>query len=132
MNAKRKLGRGFSLVEVLAAVAIIGVVVFLAIPNIVQVKTDSEANLATARVEALNMGMASYVQAVGLTAAEAAWTGANNEARYDLIRAYLAFSDENLNGDGAFMPAGYEATLPVSLSPLTSASWAAAAVEEPE
>ena len=37
-------GKGFSLVEVLAAVAIIGIITFLAIPNIVAVKQDSEIN----------------------------------------------------------------------------------------
>ena len=33
---------GFSLVEVLAAVAIIGIITFLAMPNIIAVKQDSE------------------------------------------------------------------------------------------
>ena len=41
MNSKKKNRKAFSLVEVLAAVSIIGVIAFLAIPNIVKVKTDS-------------------------------------------------------------------------------------------
>ena len=55
MKTKRKIGfkeNGFSLVEVLAAVAIIGIITFLAIPNIVAVKQDSETNMAISRAEA--------------------------------------------------------------------------------
>jgi hypothetical protein len=57
--------------------------VFLALPNIVQVKSDSETHLAIARAEALNMSMASFVQAQGTATATTAWTG-NNEAKYTL------------------------------------------------
>tara|TARA_B110000305_G_C19321628_1_gene579240 strand:+ start:371 stop:817 length:447 start_codon:yes stop_codon:yes gene_type:complete len=47
--------RGFSLVEVLAAVGIIGIIAFLAIPNIVAIKEDSETNLAISRAEAAKL-----------------------------------------------------------------------------
>jgi hypothetical protein len=49
----------------ITAVGIIGIIIFLAIPNIVRVREDSERNLAIARAEALNMGMASFMQANG-------------------------------------------------------------------
>jgi prepilin-type N-terminal cleavage/methylation domain-containing protein len=111
--------RAFSLVEVLAAVALIGILVFLALPNIVQVKTDSETHLAVARAEALNLAMASYVQAVGSTSASSNWSGAaNDQARYVLVSPYLAYAPTNLTD---YMPAGYTATLPTSLVPLTKA-----------
>jgi len=111
--------RAFSLVEVLAAVALIGILVFLALPNIVQVKTDSETHLAVARAEALNLAMASYVQSVGSTSASSSWSGAaNDQARYVLVSPYLAYAPTNLTD---YMPAGYTATLPTSVVPLTKA-----------
>jgi prepilin-type N-terminal cleavage/methylation domain-containing protein len=108
--------RAFSLVEVLAAVALIGILVFLALPNIVQVKTDSETHLAVARVEALNLAIASYIQAQGLSTAESNWSGAGtDQARYALAAPYLAYAPDNLTD---YMPTGYGATLPTTLSPL--------------
>lgn len=86
---------GFSFVEVLAAVAIIGVITFLAIPNLIQIKKDGEDRLAVARAEALNMAMASYVQAKG--SKPAAWS-------YDLVKPYLAFAPSNFSD---FVPSGY-------------------------
>ncbi|MDX2079768.1 MAG: type II secretion system protein [Terrimicrobiaceae bacterium] len=107
----------FSLVEVLAAIAIIGIVTFLAVPNIIRLKQDGEENLARARAEALNMAMASYVQAVGPSAAQTTWSGADNDGRYDLIASYLAFAEPTIDN---FMPGGYSATLPASVYPLTT------------
>ena len=48
---------GFSLVEVLAAVAIIGIIVFIAIPNVVQSRRDAEEHFAIGRAEALRRSM---------------------------------------------------------------------------
>ena len=111
-------GGGFSLVEVLAAITIIGIITFLAVPNIVRVKQDSEDNLARARAEAINMAIAAYVQAVGTNAAQTAWTADGNDAaRYLRIRTYIAFSETNLTN---FTPSGYTNTLPTNISPLTT------------
>jgi prepilin-type N-terminal cleavage/methylation domain-containing protein len=106
---------GFSLVEVLVAVALIGVLVFLALPNIVQVKSDSETHLAIARAEALNMSMASFVQAQGTATATTAWTG-NDEAKYTLVKPYLAFAPATL---ALYTPGGFGLTFPASVAPLT-------------
>jgi prepilin-type N-terminal cleavage/methylation domain-containing protein len=99
--------RGFSLVELLIVLVILGVVVFLAIPNIVQVRSDSEDNLARSRAEALNMAAAAYFQAVGNQAATTAWSAAGNDARYALVSPYLAFAQSSLS---SFIPNGYTAT----------------------
>jgi prepilin-type N-terminal cleavage/methylation domain-containing protein len=109
----------FSLVEVLAAISIIGIITFLAIPNIVRIKQDGEDSLARARAETLNMAIASYVQAVGTNAAQTAWSGAASDAaRYtNCLARYVAFSESTLT---AFTPAGYSFTLPTSIVPMTS------------
>ncbi|MFA7345565.1 MAG: prepilin-type N-terminal cleavage/methylation domain-containing protein [Terrimicrobiaceae bacterium] len=111
-------GRAFSLVEVLAAITIIGIITFLAVPNIVRVKQDGEENLARARAETINMAIASYVQAVGTNAAQSNWAGAaNDNARYLLISPYIAFAESSLT---LYTPGGYTNTLPTAISPLTT------------
>jgi len=95
--------RAFSLVEVLAAVAIIGVVIFLAIPNIVKVREDAEESLAKSRADALNVAAAAYFQAVGTQTAAGQWATDNN-ARYGLIKPYLAFAPASLSD---YMPKNY-------------------------
>jgi prepilin-type N-terminal cleavage/methylation domain-containing protein len=88
--------RGFSLVEALATVAIIGVITFLAIPNIVRMRQDAERNMAVARAEAFNLGVAAYVQSLGITAAASDWAPLNAETRYGRVRPYLAFAPASL------------------------------------
>lgn len=103
----RKRG-GFSLVEMLAAVAIIGVVTFLAIPNLVRMRGDAERNVAIARAEAINMAMATLIQVRGRTTAAADWAGAaNDQAKYTLLTPYLAYAETNLTD---YVPGGYTVT----------------------
>lgn len=97
----RNKSQGFSLVELLVVITVLGVVLYFAFPNIVQVKSDSELNLAKARAEALNLAAAAYFQAIGPTAALSNWTGKTDEQRYLLITPYLAFPNATL---GEFMP----------------------------
>ncbi len=108
--------RGFSLVEVLAAVSIIGIIAFLAIPNIVAIKADSERNLAISRAEALNMAIVSYVQTNGKANVATSWSGLNDQQRYTLLIPYLSFAPADLT---EFVPSGYSVTLPTNLNSLT-------------
>jgi prepilin-type N-terminal cleavage/methylation domain-containing protein len=94
----------FSLVEVLIVVTIIGIIAFLAIPNVVQVRRDSEDNLARARAEALNVAAVSFVQAVGVQTALADWSPANTNDCYLKLAPYLAFAPSSI---ADFMPTGY-------------------------
>lgn len=104
----RRIRRAFSLVEMLASVAIIGVISFLALPNLVKMRSDSERNLAVARCEALNMAMATYIQVRGRVQAASDFAGASTaQAKYALIASYLAFSETNLTD---FIPSGYSVT----------------------
>ena len=100
--------QGFSLVEMLAAVAIIGIISFLAIPNLVRMRSDSERNLAIARCEALNMAMATYIQVVGRTQAISNFNAASaDQDKYALLSPYLAYAETELTD---FMPNGYAVT----------------------
>jgi prepilin-type N-terminal cleavage/methylation domain-containing protein len=108
--------RAFSLVEVLAAVSIIGIIAFLAIPNIVAIKQDSERNLAISRAEAVNMSIVSYVQANGRSNVATTWTTLSDQQRYNLLIPYLSFAPANLTD---FVPRGYSMTLPGNLNALT-------------
>jgi len=107
MKTKHFPRQAFSLLELLVVIVVLGVVLYFAFPNIVQMRRDSEDNLARARAEALNMAAAAYFQAVGSQAASSAWSSAGNNARYALVSPYLAFAAPSLS---SFMPAGYSAT----------------------
>lgn len=94
----------FSLVELLIVIVVLGVILYFAFPNIVQMRSDSEANLARARAEMLNLAAAAYFQAVGdRTTARANWAAAgSDEARYqNLLKPYIAFPTATL---ASFMP----------------------------
>jgi prepilin-type N-terminal cleavage/methylation domain-containing protein len=100
--------RGFSLIEMLAAVAIIGVISFLAIPNIVKMRSDSERNMAIARAESVNMAMATFIQVRGRTQAATDWAAAASaQAKYALVAPYLSYSETNLVD---YIPNGYSIT----------------------
>jgi prepilin-type N-terminal cleavage/methylation domain-containing protein len=120
--------RAFSLVEVLAAVSIIGIIAFLAIPNIVAIKQDSERNLAISRAEAVNMAIVSYMQANGRSNVAPGWGPLNDQQRYALLIPYLSFAPANLTD---FVPNGYTLTLPGNLNALGKCVLADAATATP-
>lgn len=106
--------RGFSLVEMMACVSIIGIVAFLAIPSVTRMRADSERNLAISRAEALNLAQATLIQVRGRTQAGLDWTGAvSNEAKYNLLRPYLSYAENTLS---LYMPSGYTVTFPASIT----------------
>ncbi len=93
------------MIEMLAAVAIMGVIAFIAIPSVTKMRADSERNLAIARAEALNIATASFIQAYGRTRAEQEWFAAGTvNAKYSLIQPFLAFSETSLP---RYLPTGY-------------------------
>jgi prepilin-type N-terminal cleavage/methylation domain-containing protein len=93
--------RAFSLVELLVVIAVLGIVLFFAFPNIIQVKSDSEKDLAKARAETLNLASAAYFQAIGTNVAATSWAGKTAEQRYQLITPYIAFPAASLSN---FLP----------------------------
>jgi prepilin-type N-terminal cleavage/methylation domain-containing protein len=96
----RRQPLGFSLLELLIVITVLGVILFFAFPNIIRVRSDSEKALAKARAETLNLAAAAYFQAVGPTAALSAWDG-SDEQRYLLLTPYIAFPATSLS---TFLP----------------------------
>jgi prepilin-type N-terminal cleavage/methylation domain-containing protein len=116
---RRSFIRGFSLVEMMACVSIIGIIAFMAIPSVTRMRNDSERNLAIARAEALNLAQASFMQVRGRTQAALDWTAASTpDAKYLLLRPYLSFSEPTLS---AYLPSGYSVTFDRSITSMTKA-----------
>ena len=100
----------------LAAVAIIGIISFLALPNLIKVRSDSEKNMAIARAEAVNMAMATMVQTRGRTQAASDWTAnGTNDSRYTLVAPYLSYAESSRAN---YMPNGYTIEFPTAIDPL--------------
>lgn len=119
-SAGRRSRFGFSLVEMMACVSIIGIIAFMAIPSVTRMRSDSERNLAIARAEALNLAQASFIQVRGRTQAALDWAAATStQAKYTLLLPYLSFSETTLT---AFMPLGYSVTFPSSITTMQKAS----------
>ena len=111
---------GFSLVEMMACVSIIGIIAFMAIPSVTRMRSDSERNLAIARAEALNLAQASFIQVRGRTQAALDWSAASTaDLKYALLRPYLSFSETTLT---AFMPSGYTVTFAPAITSMTKAA----------
>lgn len=106
--------RGFSLVEMMACVSIIGIIAFMAIPSVTRMRGDSERNLAIARAESLNLAQASYIQVRGRTQAALEWTAASTpDAKYQLLRNYLSFAEPTLS---LYLPSGYSVAFPPTIT----------------
>lgn len=121
INHHRARAQAFSLVEVLAATAIIGIITFLAIPNIVTVRDNAEQNLAITRAEAVNMAIAAFIQSRGRANAADAWDDTTTaQQRYSLLAPFLAFAPAT---ESAYMPGdakeGYFLEYPSTLASLT-------------
>ena len=111
--------RGFSMVEMLACVSIIGIICFLAIPSITRMRSDSERNLAISRAESLNLAQATLVQVRGRTQASLDWSAASsNEAKYNILRPYLSYAETSLS---AYLPTGYSITFQSTVTSMTKA-----------
>lgn len=118
-HLQRRTILGFSMVEMMACVSIIGIISFLAIPSVTRMRTDSERNLAIARAEALNLSQATLIQVKGRAQASIDWAAAGtNDAKYALLRPYLSYSETTLT---AYMPSGYSISFPASITTMTKA-----------
>lgn len=112
--------RGFSLVEMMACVSIIGIIAFLAIPSITGMRQQGEDNLAITRAEALNVAQATFIQAKGRTEAARLWQGAgSDQAKFELIRPYLSYPEATLT---LYLPSGYLVQFPERITDMKKVS----------
>ena len=110
-----RLKAAFSLVELLATVAIIGIITFMAVPQVTQMRADAERNLAISRAESLNLAVASMIQIRGRTQASLDWAGKDDNGHYTLIMPYLSYAESTL---AAYLPSGWDVDFPSVLDPL--------------
>lgn len=97
MSRAPKVGAGFTLVEVLVVLAVLGLALLFVQPNAARARTEAETALMRQRAALLEGAMAQYEGVVGEAAAGAAWSGAaNDEARYALVRSFLAWPPPTL------------------------------------
>lgn len=101
MSTRKSTRKAFSLVELLIVLLVLGVILYFAFPNIVQVKSDSERELAKARAETLNMAAAAHVQARGTNFIATNWPSRSDDQKYMDIAGYIAFPATNLS---SFLP----------------------------
>lgn len=119
-RAWHRLQRGFSLVEMMACVSIIGIIAFMAIPSITRMRGESERNLAITRAEALNLAQATFIQVKGRTEASLLWNNSTTPAaRYLLLKDFISFSEDNLT---LYFPADYTITFDDTITSMKKVS----------
>lgn len=88
-----KKKNGFTLVEVLVAIAVASILLFMALPNSAKVKSTAEDNSMKMRAMAMTTAKLEFVRDAGVTTAATAWSNAStNQAKYDLLRPYIKYA----------------------------------------
>jgi prepilin-type N-terminal cleavage/methylation domain-containing protein len=89
--------RGFTLLEILIAMTIIGVAYFFISPNSAATKTSSEIAMMKTRASALNYAATEFTTANGTVSAVAQWSAAGtDDAKYLLLAPYLQYPPATL------------------------------------
>lgn len=112
--------RGHSLISVLLAVIIIGILSAMTMPAIRGLKNLASDREAIGRAAAINQAQQAYKWRV--SSAASLWTAAlTDDAKFQLIRDYLPLKD-TFTTLAAFEPGGYTYTMGVSLDTQVSIS----------
>lgn len=108
MKSKPSVKAGFSIAELLIVLLVLGIILYFAFPNIVQIKSDSERELAKARADTLNLAATAYIQTLGANFNAGTWSNLTDEQRYTNLMPYIAFPATSLSN---FLPsADYSVT----------------------
>jgi prepilin-type N-terminal cleavage/methylation domain-containing protein len=90
--------RGFTLVEILIAVVVIGVLGYVLSPNSSKSKYAGELAVMKARAAMLNAAQSQYLEANGVNTGLSVWSAqGSSEAQYQLIKPYIQFSPATLS-----------------------------------
>jgi type II secretory pathway pseudopilin PulG len=78
------------MIEMMAVITILGIVLFLTLPNLTSNKGTAELNAAKTKAIQLNIAKDAFIANRGLTSAQTSWSSATDDsARYLLLRPYL-------------------------------------------
>jgi len=104
----RKFNRkGFTLMEILVVVVIIGVLALMFLPETSRTKGMAELNLLKTKASALNLAQATYLSTYGFNNALSTWSGKSNDERYVLLKPFIGFPPPSLSD---YVVAGYTIT----------------------
>lgn len=96
--------KGFTLMEILVVVVIIGVLALMFLPETGRTKGLAELNLLKTKASALNVAQATFVSTYGLTTAMSTWAGKTDDERYVLLKPFIGFPPPSL---ADYVVAGY-------------------------
>ena len=91
---------------------ILGIVVFITLPQLTNSKVNADMAAAKAKATQFNIAKDAYIGLLGASAAQDKWTNAGtDDARFMLVRGLISPSVSNsvtqLNGTGGFSVPGY-------------------------
>lgn len=94
--------KGFSLVELVVTIAIIGIMAAMVAPNFMSSQRTAQQKAAQSACDVLDLAKASFLQEYGAEARERWFTeGTNNESKFDLLEKYLREKKNYLNYSNA-------------------------------
>lgn len=101
--------KGFTLLEIVVAVFLVGILATLAVRNLSAAKSSSEEQSMRQKAVELNNYMGEYITSQSVRRAVTKWSGKSNDERYQLLRPFMQFSNETLD---KYVLDGYSVTFP--------------------
>lgn len=100
--------KGYTLVEILVVLTIIGMLVLTALPNVLKTKTSGEIESAKLARGMIHQAMSGYLGSLSRRDAETTWTAMTEEQRYNALKRFLSYPPTTIAG---ITPQGYTITL---------------------
>jgi prepilin-type N-terminal cleavage/methylation domain-containing protein len=115
---------GFTLVELLGVLVIIGILIFMSVANVANQKQDTEDRTMIINVKALQAAMSALYNKAGAdpivnSATNEDWTTAQANADYasiyNSLTPYMAYPPPTLTGAAGYLFQGYTITFPTTI-----------------